>query len=125
MKQLFRKNDLILLVVIAAVGCIIAATVYLSSAGGSFVQVSVSGNITETLPLNTDTELEIKGESSGTCLLVIENGEAYVKSADCPDGTCVKTGRISKNGQSIICLPNKIVIMVVNENDEDGVDAVL
>ena len=125
MKQFFKKNDLILLMVIAAAGCIITAFVYLSSTSGSLVQISVSGNITKTLPLDTDTQLEIKGENGKTCLLVIENGEAFVKTADCPDMTCVNTGRISKAGQTIICLPNRIVIKIINENSEDGVDAVL
>jgi hypothetical protein len=42
--------------------------------------------------------------------------------ADCPDKLCEKQGKISKNGQSIICLPNKIVIKINSDTDTD-VDA--
>ena len=33
-------------------------------------------------------------------------------SADCPDHLCVKQKAISKEGESIICLPNKVIVEV-------------
>ena len=54
--------------------------------------------------------------------MVIKDGYAYLTYADCPDHTCVKTGKIKYAGQSIICLPNKVAI-IVREKDS-GVDLV-
>ena len=47
--------------------------------------------------------------------LVIENGKADMISADCPDKLCVKQHAISSNGETIVCLPNKVVVEI-----EDG-----
>ena len=52
--------------------------------------------------------------------MVIENGEAYMKYADCPDGVCKSTGRIKYNGQSIICLPNRVSVMIESGEMGDG-----
>ncbi len=51
-------------------------------------------------------------------LMVIEDGKVSVREADCPDGLCVRQGGIVRNGESIICLPHKLVIRV--ESDKEG-----
>lgn len=53
----------------------------------------------------------------GYNLLMISNGEAYVSDADCPDGLCIRQRAISKGGESIICLPHKLVIQVVSKEE--------
>jgi len=49
---------------------------------------------------------------SGKNVLVIENGEASIKSATCPDKICVSHRKISKSGETIVCLPNKVVVEI-------------
>ena len=74
------------------------------------------------LPLSADTELEI-GEGEKRNLLVISDGEARISEASCPDHVCVKRGRVSFDGQSIVCLPNKVVVSIVG-GETDGLDGV-
>ena len=45
-------------------------------------------------------------------IIRIEDNQVYMKQADCLDQTCVKQGPISSNGESIICLPHKLVVTV-------------
>ena len=59
----------------------------------------------------------------GNYYAVIKDGKAWVKEADCPDKICAKHRPISRSGESIICLPHKLVITVVNEKETDGIDA--
>ena len=54
---------------------------------------------------------------------MIENGIAYVTDADCPDQLCVHQKAASKNHESIICLPNKVVVEV-DGSEESEFDAV-
>ena len=56
-------------------------------------------------------------------LLMISDGTAFVSDADCPDKLCVKQRAISRNGESIICLPHKLVIRIVAK-EESRLDAV-
>ena len=44
--------------------------------------------------------------------VVIEDGKVRMESADCPDHLCVKKGAKSYAWQSIVCLPNKVVVEI-------------
>ncbi len=111
MKQHNRKNDILLIVGILLIGAVIAAAVLLTEKNGSFVQVSVDGNIIASYSLYSEMETDIKG-IGGTNHLVISGGQAWIENADCPDCLCVKMGKICKTGQSVICLPHRIVVQI-------------
>jgi len=116
-----RRNDLVLLT-----GCLLAALVLgglwlLLRQGGRFVVVEQSGRETARYALSEDRTVRIEGEG-GYNLLVIENGEAWLCEADCPNLLCVKTGRIRYAGQSIVCLPHKLAVRIAG--GASGLDAV-
>lgn len=47
------------------------------------------------------------------------NGGISIEDADCPDKICLKQGFINKPGQSIICLPHKLVIEIIGDTKEE------
>ncbi len=110
-KKRTAKGDILLIAGIAAAGIIIAAAVLLFSPHGSEVVVRVDGTEKHRLPLTVDTRMVINGRG-GSNTLVISSGEAWIEDADCPDGLCIKTGRISRRGQSIICLPHRVTVEI-------------
>ena len=61
-------------------------------------------------PLWQDTRVTLT--YGGTNVLVIEQGRARMESADCPDKVCVHTAPISEVGQTVVCLPRKLVIVI-------------
>ncbi len=96
-------------------GAVIAFIIINSSKeDGAFVKVTDGENVTE-YSLFENGEYPLAG---GKNILVIEGGVAYIKSADCPDKLCVKYGKISKSGERIVCLPNKVMIEVFGEDEE-------
>lgn len=117
-----RKADLLLLAAALVFGAVLAAVLLLRSPGGT-VQVRVTGAVTAGYPLDVDASYTITGANGGTNLLVIEDGAARIEEASCPDGVCVHTGRIRRNGQSIVCLPNQVVVEIVSDTENSsGVD---
>ncbi len=63
-------------------------------------------------------EIDVDGHNK----VVIAGGEVWMESADCPDKLCVGRGRISRSGQTIICLPNKVMVTIKGGKSEyDGV----
>ena len=72
-------------------------------------------------PLHTDLTLSIRTGESGEeeNLLVIRDGQAYVESATCPDGICAAHKPISREGESIVCLPHRVVITVRTTDGEE------
>ncbi len=124
-KRAFGKRDLILFAVIIAAGLIGMAVLYLRPAVTSgTVEVAVDGVVTMTLPLSEDTEVRIDGVNGGENLLVIEDGKAKIISASCPDGVCVRHYAISRDGESIICLPNRVVV-TIRGGEKGEVDVVV
>ena len=119
------KNDLYIILVAAAVALIAFLARGITQKEGDYVSVSVDGETVGTFPMNEDTEHEIQGVG-GVNLLVIEDGECFIREADCPDELCVKQGKISRKGESVICLPHKVVVGIEGEGvDEDDLDVVV
>ena len=87
---------------------------------GAYAEVEIDGEVVARYALHTDREYVLNG---GTNVLVIEGGEAYLTYADCPDLVCVKTGRVRYVGESIVCLPNRLSVVIRGE-DAGGVDLV-
>ena len=51
----------------------------------------------------------------------IENRRVGVKKASCPLKTCKHMGFINREGDVIICIPNRVLIQITgNQNDLDG-----
>ncbi len=78
---------------------------------GAAVEITVDGRLYATLPLDSPTTLEIPSDTGNT--LVIADGQATVTAAGCPDGICVRHRAIHRTGESIVCLPNQVVITVI------------
>ncbi|MDE5605337.1 MAG: NusG domain II-containing protein [Eubacterium sp.] len=119
-----KKADFILIAVVAVIVGALVFFLYGFDREGAYVQIEIDGNITETLSLNEDAIREIATENGGKNVLVIKDGEAEMREANCPDGICTHHRKIHRNGDSIICLPHKVVVSVVNERNADDIDAV-
>ena len=117
-KKLFKKNDLILISVFILISAIILICVSLFSKKGANVVISVNGKEVVSLPLSEDTVYNIGGYHGGENILEIKDGKAHLTDASCPDKLCMNMGYISKKGQSIICLPNKVVIEIKGDTEE-------
>ncbi|MCR4902908.1 MAG: NusG domain II-containing protein [Butyrivibrio sp.] len=116
-KRFLGKNDLILLLSMIALGVLLLLLVRLKSTDGTMVVVTIDGSEYGRYDLSEDQSFVIEVDA-GYNTLVIENGECFLEDADCPDKLCVKQGRISKAGQSIICLPHRVVVSVVGDLTE-------
>lgn len=118
-----RRNDLLLMAIIIVLAALVfAGYFFLYRQNGSYVVVTVDGKEYVKLSLNEEKTIDIKSEN-GINKLQIKGGFADMIDADCPDGLCVDQRKISKKGETIICLPHKIVVEVISE-DEGVLDGV-
>lgn len=106
-----KKADIIL---IAAVTIVAAAFFFINSHNDSGLKVVVldkDNNIIWEESLMKDCTETITSEN-GYNIVVIKNGQVYVKDADCKNRICVDSKAISRKGQSIVCMPHKIAISI-------------
>ena len=121
MKNKRLRNDIILVLALLLAAAAVWGAVKLTQKSGSFAVVEINGNETARYPLDTDCSKAIETADGHVNLLIIEGGAARIEEADCPDKLCIKQGSIRMAGESIICLPHRLVIRIAGD---EGVDAV-
>lgn len=124
MRKRVKKADIIFLALLFAAVLVVAAFVYLHGGKqGERVEVTVGGEVYGTYPLAENAEIPIVIDGNTTNLLVISGGMADMTEADCPDKLCVHQKAISKTNETIVCLPNKVVVQVIG-TEESGFDTI-
>ena len=123
MNRRFGKNDVIFIGFLAMFCIAVCVWVYKGGAVlGSNILITVDGKEYGTYSLLEEQTITI-GEGDAKNIIEIRDGKAYMREASCPDQLCVDQNEISFDKESIICLPNKVVITVISdvESDVDGV----
>ncbi len=92
---------------------------FLPKNAGEKVIISVDKTKNFVYPLNQNREIVVNGKL-GTAKVIIENGRVRIFDSPCPLKICENKGWISKKGDFIICIPNRVVIKITGE----GYDAV-
>jgi hypothetical protein len=120
---MIKKNDLILIGIVIMLGIAIIIFMNATKSEGSKVVITIDGIVYDTLELEENTSYTIKGENGEWNTLEIKDGYANMLDASCPDKLCVSQKDIHFNHETIVCLPNKVVLEVV-DGEESNVDMI-
>ncbi len=126
MEKKTRKNDIILIAVVllAALAAYAGILYYLAkNTRNGVAVVTVGGEVYGRYPLDEDIVEKIELPDGSYNILEIRDGRADITEASCPDKICVNHRAVSRKNQSIVCLPNKVVVEIEN-GEESDVDAV-
>ena len=83
-----------------------------SKQNGNKIKVTLNGKEYATYSLQKNAEYVIKTQQ-GENTLVINDNSAYFKNSNCYDKTCESMGEIKELGESVVCLPHRLVAEVV------------
>ncbi len=113
------RNDLLLVGILLTVLILLGLAFFFLRGEGDRVLVTVNGETYGTYPLSADAVVDIRTGKDGEHLnrLLIREGKASMETATCPDGICVAHHPIFRDGESIVCLPNKVVVTVEQEQN--------
>ena len=73
-------------------------------------------------------EYTIPNADGAVNILCVENGEVYMKEANCRDGLCIRQGRMKNTAKTIVCLPNKVVVSLTGDTQSalpDDIDVII
>ena len=101
------------LLVISVALCIFVYAVPHGTHGS--IQITVDGKLYGTYSLAEDQVIQI----GDTNVCEIKDGEVKMTEADCPDKLCVHQKAISKTNETIVCLPNKVVVQVIGAGESE------
>jgi hypothetical protein len=121
--NVIKRNDIILVGIIVIIGLALIFIINATKTEGSRVLITVDGKEYAKLPLNKDTTFTIKQDNGDVNILTIKNGQVDMIDANCPDKICVKHADIHYNNETIVCLPHKVVLQIIDgeENETDAV----
>lgn len=106
-----RKRDIILCIVLIAVGITCWLVMWFVLPAGNTADVYIDGKMVQTIDMTVDDAYEFSTDR-GSNTVVVESGKIRVSDADCPDKVCVDMGWKSRRGETITCLPHKLVIEI-------------
>ena len=114
-----NKNDLILIICILIISLILILVTNINNIKGNTASVYYDNKLIEEIDLNIDKEYDVEG-LNGNVHIVVKDKKIKVENENSPLHLCSKQGFIQNTSDTIICLPNKIIIKI-NNNELDTV----
>ena len=123
MSKYVRKNDIIMLSCIAVLIFVsYGLRIHSMMNNGSTIEITVDGKVYGRYALEQDQRIPVEIDDETKNIVVIADGEAYMAEASCPDKLCIHQGRIESRSQSIVCLPNRVIVTVI-DGEEPEIDS--
>lgn len=116
-----KKADVIIIgviLILALAGFGASNIMFSHKYANKYVDINLKGKLYQRVLIKNNAfkkTIEIKS-NLGKNVILIENGGARMLDADCHDKICIKEGFKSKVGQTIVCLPNKLVVEIKGED---------
>lgn len=108
-----KKSDITVILsilILIAVSFLIKSS--MNKGEAAYVVINLAGEEYGRYDLHKDATIELDKNT-----VVIESEKVYMKDSNCPDHLCESQGAISKSGESIVCLPNKVSVLIEGESD--------
>ena len=113
-----KKKDIILIAAVLVIALVSFAAIKMTQKDGKEVVVTVNNKEVYKTSINKDQTYKIP-EENGTNIMQIKDGKVTMKEADCRDQICADHKAIEKSGETIVCLPHKVVIEIKSENGKE------
>lgn len=110
---MIKKADILLCIAIIILGLLAAFLPLALSQSGSSVRVTADGQVYGIYALNEDQTILLEKDGHKN-VIVIKDGAVYMESSTCKNQICVEHGPIKTANDCIVCLPNKVVVEIVD-----------
>lgn len=102
-----KKGDFVIIGAVVMAVVLSIALLFSFSKKGTNVVIKQDDKVIYDNSINVNETIQ-----TGTNTIIIRDGEVYVSEANCKNQICVNSGKISKKGESIVCLPNKVIVEI-------------
>lgn len=117
-KDTIKKRDIVLAAVLLILGITGVLIVKYGLKSGNTADVYIDDKLVQTIDMSVDDEYTFQTDK-GSNTVEVRNGAVSMKSADCPDKVCVRMETKNRNGETITCLPHKLVIEVHGGQEQE------
>lgn len=123
MLRYIKKADFLL--IILTIFCISISFIALKVDNSSVVRLQIKSPTAEYIyPIEKDNTISVSGKI-GVSQIVIKNKQVYFQDSPCKNHTCTLCKPIEKPNEWTACLPNGIIIRIINSEESfDEFDAI-
>lgn len=111
-----KKNDYYLLIILLILGFLVSflyTRISQKRDNPSFCVILVDGEEYKRVSLSEDIDICVD-TPDGFNIVSVKEGSVFVSKADCKGNDCIKLGKISHQGENLVCVPHKVVIKIVS-----------
>ena len=126
MFKVLRKADIILFLALCLLGAVLTVWSVRTAAASSGAEVIITIDGAEYGRYSLDSDRTISIDRNGNHnLVVISDGTVHMEEASCKNQICVNTGKISRAGEIIVCLPNYVIVEIIGNGEGGGENEVV
>ncbi len=118
--QVLKLGDIVLILMVIIGLAFLSFNLYGNDQGNKEVMI-IGQNFRGVYPIEKNRKIEVKGPLGDT-IVVIEDGKAWIEYSPCREKICMKMGKISRVGQQVVCVPNRVLVEIEGRNGD--IDAV-
>ena len=109
-----KSKHIFILLLAAALLCAGGFLLIRNADTGSVAVIRVDGQVRDRIDLSkVEESYEISIDTEyGHNTVLVEPGAISVIDADCPDHACIRQGKLTGGGLSIICMPHRLVVKI-------------
>jgi hypothetical protein len=111
--------DKVLIVSLLAISLIWTISIFRSHLPGQEAEIYTEKGFVSTYPISQNTSINVPGPL-GYTNIEIKSGKVRVISSPCPNKLCMHMGKIENAGESIICIPNKVYVIIKGKKRFDS-----
>ena len=120
--HIIRFGDWIIIAPVITAAVISMIHFHLTPSPGIEIVVMGDNRMQENHSLGKNQTVTIAGVLGNTDI-TIQDRKAWISKAPCPHQICVNMGKISREGESLVCLPNRVLVFITGKAD-NTIDAV-
>ena len=120
MKGIIKKADIILFFVLIILGAILTVVPLLGDDNRTQVVITVEGKVYGTYPLSKNQTITIE-ENGHRNVVAIKDDKIQMMESTCDNQICVNQGAVGTGNLPIVCLPNRVTVVIVEEEEEQDV----
>lgn len=120
-----KKLDIVIIVLLIGLSFtphLIFAKTWSKDYSSTYASIKISGKFYKDIPLSSSNgeQTFVIETDHGSNTILVKDDTIQIIDAHCHDKLCVKQGTISKVGQSVICLPNELIIEIKGDESKDS-----
>lgn len=121
--KLVKPGDILLAASLLVAGYWLFGGISPAASGGKIALIQLNNSVEYEVDLKKDQIIDLD-EFTPPVQVQVQNNAIRITQNDCAQKICIKMGAISKPGQTIVCVPKKILIFIPVGNDTRRIEAI-